>query len=423
MAEVGSNQAENEAIIDNKGSVAMQATDPIPPNTAEYINNGLTFRSNNTDIVPRDANGNIIVQDGSYIVIEPTVFRLDNISALKVLDTSFNYFKFPVTVNTNPIDLDLDFEFDNISAKYTIARPIDSKGQPANYARINTTTNSTWFYNDITWVYETNANVETYGIIDYAGTISKGFKDLTFSGGIQENANSYTIKDGVFNTLKQQNKTLRFIVQVQFSPDINDRTSFVTRITRRNPEDFNPLKSNFEFVKNSGAKSANNIITSPFSENPYGFKDESTPFLKFTYIVDMSDTKPGDVYTLQAMSGNPGAVLLENCAWRIDPIDDPAGSTYKEGPGVTPLYNQFSNIYNINENTVVLDNIEATYNDAGEEVTPAKKEKRLINRTGVIDFIANTNFVAPYEVSGSSSQTISTGGASSAIDAPTITGK
>ncbi len=44
-----------------------------------YINNGLTVVSNNTDIIPRDAAGNVIVQDGSYIVIETNSFNIDNI--------------------------------------------------------------------------------------------------------------------------------------------------------------------------------------------------------------------------------------------------------------------------------------------------------------------------------------------------------
>jgi len=109
MADFGSNQAENEAIEDK--DILL---DPVTlEQAAKYINNGLTVVSNNTDIVPRDANGNIIVQDGSYIVVETNLFNIDNVSTLKVLDTAFNYFKFPVTVNTNLIDVDTDFSVEN----------------------------------------------------------------------------------------------------------------------------------------------------------------------------------------------------------------------------------------------------------------------------------------------------------------------
>ena len=109
MADFGSNQAENEAIEDK--DILL---DPVTlEQAAKYINNGLTVVSNNTDIVSRDANGNVIVQDGSYIVVETNLFNIDNVSALKVLDTAFNYFKFPVSVNTNLIDVDTNFSVEN----------------------------------------------------------------------------------------------------------------------------------------------------------------------------------------------------------------------------------------------------------------------------------------------------------------------
>jgi sulfur carrier protein ThiS len=96
---------------------------------AYYINNGLTVVSNNTDIVPRDAAGNVIVQDGSYIVIETNSFNIDNVSMLKVLDTQFNHFKFPVSVNRNFIDPNFNFEFDQdpIFARYK-PRYLNSSG-------------------------------------------------------------------------------------------------------------------------------------------------------------------------------------------------------------------------------------------------------------------------------------------------------
>jgi sulfur carrier protein ThiS len=115
---------------------------------AYYINNGLTVVSNNTDIIPRDAAGNVIVQDESYIVIETNSFNIDNISMLKVLDTQFNYFKFPVSVNREFVDPNFDFEFDNISVEFTLPLPTDSKGQIINTQRISTLRSNGWFYNN-----------------------------------------------------------------------------------------------------------------------------------------------------------------------------------------------------------------------------------------------------------------------------------
>jgi hypothetical protein len=122
-------------------SIALQQT-------SKYIKDGLTVVSNNTDIIPRDANGNIVVQSGSYMVIEPNSFNFDSKPMLDILDTRFNYFSFPVQITSNPIDVDVNFDFDNISAKYIIPVSVDAKGQPIDYQRINTSKSSTWYYND-----------------------------------------------------------------------------------------------------------------------------------------------------------------------------------------------------------------------------------------------------------------------------------
>ena len=126
MADFGSNQAENEA--EPIKAVQSEYTELA----LKYINNGLTFVSNNTDIVPRDANGNVIVKDGSYIVIETNSFNINNVVALKVLDTAFSYFKFPVSVNTNLIDVDTNFSVENnidpIFARYKPRYPDSQNG-------------------------------------------------------------------------------------------------------------------------------------------------------------------------------------------------------------------------------------------------------------------------------------------------------
>lgn len=100
-----------------------KALDPVNlQQTSKYIKDGLTVVSNNTDIVPRDENGNIIVQNGSYMVIETNSFNINNNAMLKVLDTQFNYFKFPVQIEEELVDanldIDLDFEQDTIYARY-----------------------------------------------------------------------------------------------------------------------------------------------------------------------------------------------------------------------------------------------------------------------------------------------------------------
>ena len=102
--------------------------------TVPYDINGLTYRSNNTSIHPRDEAGNIILQENSetnpLLIIESVTPNIVNSSVLRVIDTTFRYFKFPVasSVDVPEIfaeDLQLDLTellSDPIYARY---RPTD----------------------------------------------------------------------------------------------------------------------------------------------------------------------------------------------------------------------------------------------------------------------------------------------------------
>jgi hypothetical protein len=95
-----------------------------------YIKNGLTYKSNNTSIHPRDEAGNIVFQENSetnpLLIIEPVTPNISTKSVLRVVDTSFQYFKFPVAASidaveivTSDLELDLtDIDFDTIYARY-----------------------------------------------------------------------------------------------------------------------------------------------------------------------------------------------------------------------------------------------------------------------------------------------------------------
>ena len=290
--------------------------------TSKYIKDGLTVVSNNTDIIPRDANGNIVVQSGSYIVIEPNSFNFNSKPMLDILDTRFNYFSFPVQITSNPIDVDVSFDFDNISAKYIIPVATDSQGQVQVLRKIDLSyTGSNWYYGDR----------PSYG----------GPKELQFTGGVQENVNSYTITEGALTTLKQQNKTLKFTIQIQWHPEKNYRTGFRTEISRRNPS-YNPLPLPVIIYKEAKA-SPSGVVNS--STNPLGFAYNDYPYIQVTYIVDMNNTRKGDVYSIRSVSGNPSYILAQNCTWDIDVVDIP-----------NPVDNLYANVYSINDETVILDN-------------------------------------------------------------------
>ena len=295
---------------------------------AYYINNGLTVVSNNTDIIPRDAAGNVIVQDGSYIVIETNSFNIDNISMLKVLDTQFNYFKFPVSVNREFVDPNFDFNFDNISAELRLPLPTDEKGQVISTQRISTLKSNGWFYN--------------------ASQTTSGFKELPFIGGTQPRPNAYTVTQPVYDSLIEQNKTLQFKIQLQWTAnDENDNgTYFLARITRENNKEYRSDDLRRTIFVNNG------------NLNSY-------PFLRVTIILDQDTIRPGDSYAIETVSGafekdgiGRGYGLFKECSWDITPVDPPVGR---------PL---FRNIYSINDgnfnpadNTAVFKRIQQVVND------------------------------------------------------------
>ena len=102
-------------------------SDPVSADQqAQYRMNGLTYVSNNESIVPRDLAGNIILNEGAtnnpLLIIDAVTEQITTKSALKLLDTRFQYYKFPATIReTNAIEdliVDINFDTDIIYARY-----------------------------------------------------------------------------------------------------------------------------------------------------------------------------------------------------------------------------------------------------------------------------------------------------------------
>jgi len=99
----------------------------------KYKTNGLTVTSNNTNIMPRDEAGNVIFHESSsqnpLLIIEPVDTKIMLKSVLKVLDTRFEYFKFPVSTTAvldEEVEIDLEVEtaeIDNVYARYRPSEP------------------------------------------------------------------------------------------------------------------------------------------------------------------------------------------------------------------------------------------------------------------------------------------------------------
>ena len=82
----------------------------------EYQRDGLTRISNNQSVVPRDANGNISLEENvttnPLLIIEPMTTKITTKSMLRVLDTQFNYYSFPVSIEFDDASIDLDLNVD-----------------------------------------------------------------------------------------------------------------------------------------------------------------------------------------------------------------------------------------------------------------------------------------------------------------------
>ena len=273
---------------------------------SKYQEQGITRISNNDSVVKRDSAGNIELQENKnnpLLIIEPIYKKILNSSVIKVLDTQFNYFKFPVRIAGENLDLSLDLDLnleqtDDISANLIIPVPFDEQNQPQNFQRINAVGPNTWFRNDI----------EDTG----------GFRELAFTGGTQPRNNAYTITETILNSLKEQNKTLRFRVQMQYRTGESTRTEFRLRLNRTNPKIYHPFKT-IELVTDQNVQGETEN-----ENNPNGFSDNAYPFFTMTYIVDMQDTQAGDIYTFTTVSSNAASyILAQNCYWDVDIVDIP----------------------------------------------------------------------------------------------------
>jgi hypothetical protein len=324
-------------IIDD---VTNRASRPLtqPDFVIDYYVNGLTYASNDTTILPRDTAGNISIEPSSsnLLVIEPIIDKVTTTSVLKVIDTNFQYYKFPVSVVNSglPIDLNIADSEEILYTELILPISLDSRNQIQDLDRIDTSYASTWYYG-------TNN--------------SSGFKSLPFTGGVQPKANGYTITQDAIDVLREKNKTLKFRIQLQFLPRYPRRTSIQIRLNRTNPKAYR----NFNQVILYSEGNVGNVGDTV--NNPYDFRPRNEyPYFEMEYYVDMNDIVAGDYYFIEAVAGGEVWSMNSNGFWNIEPTNIP----------VTPGYYGYnsnnlarnSGVYYISENIVLRD---ANNNDIG----------------------------------------------------------
>ena len=361
---------------------------------ARYNSLGMTYMSDNQSIIPRDLAGNILFEESALVkpllIIEPVAEQITTISTLRVLDTAFQYYKFPVSVNiTSSVDIDVDFEIqaqeieeqDLISTRYTIPPIFDTQNQPQTYLRINTSQFSTWFKQD--------GN----------GALDAGPRRLPFVGPEQQELGTYTITQNTLDTLRAKNQTLKFTIKTQFtSQNKTANVGFRMIIGRAMPESW----------RSSG------FLYELYAETKGILQTGAYPVLELEYVLDLiNDAAAYDNYEINVVAGDPAWVLTDNCYWRIDVIDIPTtpSLTGTVGHGVYSFggSSRLSEITNAGGTTYpIFEQVNGQlkalgiYPDASGNVVQSESTDDTSNTSGIDPFVDN---YPPFGVPGYDTET------------------
>ena len=266
---------------------------------ARYKANGLTYVSDDINIIPRNTAGDIIIQQSAsmneLLIIEPMVINISTKSVLRVIDTSFQYYKFPVSVVVVNDDTDLDIdltadnpvEIDNISTRYTIPYKEYPDGVPNGLYSLSTSYISDWFTN--------------------GGVPHGGFTPLPFTGANQVTPMSFTLTPDIIDTIRTRNKTIRFFIQMQANPaNVALNTGIEMRLMRGNAEVWREPELGTLHTETLGKYNAGIYAV-----------------LSMEYILDVNNIAEYDTFSVEAQAGNPSFYLGNSTIWRIDLIDIP----------------------------------------------------------------------------------------------------
>lgn len=296
--------------VGNSNTIPSKLFDAVAgQQQAKYYEEGLDYISNNTNIIPRDEVGNIVLNEGIQnnpsLVIATVTEQISTKSILRVIDSRFQYFKFPVQVtqgNNININTTFNIELDAITTELKLPIQVDDANQPIDLIKINTSYDSTWFYGE-----DNNIN-------------SVGFKQLPFSGNLQSIPNSYVLTKDIIDILRRRNQTLKFTIQTQYLTKDGFRTGLNLKLNRVNSKTYRQFNPVIIYTE------ANTSGDSGTATNPNGFASNEYPVLFMEYFVDSTDLAEGDTYFLEAVAGNPSWILAANSYWLIEPIAIPTNS-------------------------------------------------------------------------------------------------
>ena len=349
---------------------------------AKYYKEGLDYISNDINIIPRDEIGNIVLNEDSTtnpkLVISAVTEQIATKSVLRVLDTRFQYFKFPVQIaqgDTFNINTGFNIDIDTITTELKLPIQVDSANQPIDLIKINTTYDSDWLYGED------------------AAQISSGFKQLPFVGNLQSVPNSYVLTKDIIDILIRRKQTLKFTIQTQYLTRDADRTGISLRLNRVNAKTFRPFEP---VIINSEANAGGD----PGSvKNPNGFASNDFPVLFMEYFVDATDLADGDTYFLEAVGGNPAWVIATNSYWLIEPNAIPSnpslfGASINNINGNAGIYTLYPDtmLYNNSFQLIAKRNLGSNYDLVLEDgTTISENDPKVIEDLSPFGFAGETD--------------------------------
>jgi hypothetical protein len=245
--------------------------DPVKVQQVIKYQGNLTVTSNDTNVIPRDAAGNVQLQEDSesnpLLIIEPVATKITLNSVLKVLDTRFQYFKFPATtrvIETDEVNLDLTLPEFEITQD-----PIYARYKPSEDRRIVTGDSS-------------GPDSERYSGI---------LMDEIVDGLPQQNPNGYFITKDI----KNSGADLRFAIKLQHKYQATAAgygTSYFSLILN-SPDN--------GLVREWKGPFANNSISNPtLFGSIYQYEIQT---LEFEIIIQNSEFEIGDTLSIGAFAG------------------------------------------------------------------------------------------------------------------------
>lgn len=260
--------------------------------SSRYQTNGITYRSNDLSVIKRDDAGNIVFLEGErnqILRIEPICTNITTTSMLKILDTQFNYFKFPTTY---PIETTLDLDLDTTVELDTID-PIYARYRPNDPIRIGTAA-GTW---------------------DDAAKFNSMAFDFVEDGSPQKSPGQYFIT----KEIKDSGANLRFRIKIEHrfdadNPPITQEFSrSEARRRGRNSITFTPPPpvgtSYFSIIKNSPDTGLNKLFKGTFANQSNVTKNwgEISQYevktLNLDLVIQNNEFLTGDYFTLGSFAG------------------------------------------------------------------------------------------------------------------------